>query len=87
MILGKDGRYIACDGTNCAENADVLVAFHPELLKQSHSNSIGEGWLYEIRQGLTLHFCPSCAKNAWNRLKALQNDLYKSTRNRQWKFE
>ena len=62
MTLGKDGRHISCDGTNCAEIADVLVAFYPELLKPPHSGSIGEGWLFEIRQDLTLHFCPSCAK-------------------------
>ncbi len=32
MILGEDGRYMICDGVNCSELADVLVAFHPELL-------------------------------------------------------
>ena len=62
MILGADGRHISCDGTNCAEIADVLVAFHPRLLKPAYSESISDGWLFEIRQGFTLHFCPSCAK-------------------------
>ena len=62
MILGADGRHMICDGDNCTEIADVLVAFHPELMKSTHSDSVAEGWLFEIRQGFTLNFCPSCAR-------------------------
>ncbi len=62
MILGADGRYMICDGANCYKIADALVAFHPELLKPSYSDSATEGWLFEIRQGFTLNFCPSCAR-------------------------
>ena len=70
MTLGEDGRHMICDGANCAEIADVLMAFHPELLKPNYSDSIVEGWLFEIRQGFTLNFCPSCARK---RLKQIRD--------------
>jgi hypothetical protein len=61
--IGK-GELIACDGPGCLATARAPIALRPTLGKGSREQPEPIGWLYVIKDGSELHYCPDCAATA-----------------------
>lgn len=62
MSLEAGGRHILCDGEGCHARTTAPVALRPTQAQADQSLPASEGWLYILKQGTCLYFCPSCAR-------------------------
>ncbi len=61
MSLDTKGKYVYCDGDNCASAAPLPVALRPTMKQGGRSADTITGWLFVQRGGQWRHFCPTCA--------------------------
>ena len=61
MSMSSDGKQIQCNGESCHAVTTLPIALRPQLTSSARQIP-AEGWLFINRSGVSLHFCPCCAR-------------------------
>jgi hypothetical protein len=61
MSITKDGQLIQCDGEGCDAVVRLPVGLRSTLTRERRiASEQPEGWLFAMRSGHSLHYCPNC---------------------------
>ena len=63
MSASADGKRIYCDGLGCTADSALPIALHPALTPIARSVLSADRWLFIVKTGTSLHYCPACAGN------------------------
>lgn len=61
MSVQANGREIRCDSAACGATAPIPVGLRPSMGDgTAHIEQIA-GWVFEVSDGVSRHYCPECA--------------------------
>lgn len=61
MSISSDGQLIHCDGDECDAVVRLPVGLRSTLTRERRiAAEQPEGWLFAMRSGNSLHYCPAC---------------------------